>query len=188
MVTDQSEVTCHNVQSRYWQEFIDLKRDAFYMRFYHGNVEKIDRILSCISAIASSSAIAGWVIWRKSFTIFGVLVETSLIWGIIIMASHVLNAVKEYLPYKKRFSSLSMLSNELDAMAINMEDDWFRVSHGLLTEEQIHELHMKMKRLKNEAGVRSFSNTCLPPNRSLLERANSVTREYVQSFYGSDNG
>ena len=102
------------------------------------------------------------------------------------MLSQVITAVKEYLPYKKRLNSLSGMSNDLNALAIAMENDWFKVSRGLLTDEEVHDLHMDMKRRKNEATVKNFLNTSLPEDKRSLERADSDTQVYVRTFFGEE--
>ncbi len=102
------------------------------------------------------------------------------------MVAQVVTAVKEYLPYKNRLKSLSALSNDLESLTLIMENDWFKVSRGLLSDEEINDLHMGMKRRKREATVKSFPNTSLPEDKRLLERADSDTQLYVQTFFGKE--
>ena len=101
----------------------------------------------------------------------------------VIMSSQVINAVKEYLPYKKRYHSLSTLSNDFNSLVLVMENDWYKVSHGLLTEDEINELHMDMKRKKHEATAKSFPDTSLPLKRRLLARADADTQLYVSTYF-----
>jgi hypothetical protein len=138
------------------------------------------------SAITSSSAVAGWVLWHGSVTLFGIVIDFRFVWSAIIMVAQVITAVKEYLPYKKRLNSLSTMSNDLNSLALGMENDWFKVSRGLLTDEEVNDLHMDTKRRKHEATVKSFPNTSLPEDRRSLERANSDTQVYVQTFFGGE--
>jgi hypothetical protein len=53
-----------DVQRRYWQELIDLKRDAIYVDLYQGRTETIDRNIGALNAITSSASIGAWVIWK----------------------------------------------------------------------------------------------------------------------------
>ena len=117
-----------DVQRRYWQEFIDLKRDAFYIGFYHAKTEKIDRRLSGFSAITSSSAVGGWILWHETIIVAGIAIDFRLVWSAIIMIAHVITAVKEYLPYKKRLNSLSTLSNDLNSLVIVMDNHYCPVN------------------------------------------------------------
>ena len=102
------------------------------------------------------------------------------------MIAQLITAVKEYMPYKKRLNALSTLSNDLNYFAIVMENDWFKVSHGLLTDEEVHDLHMAMKRRINDATTKSFLNASLPEDERLLKRADLDTQNYVKTFFGEE--
>lgn len=101
-----------------------MKRDAFYIGFYHARTESIDRCISAFTALASSSAVVGWILWRETVTLWGLRIDFSFVWMVIIMVSQVVNAVKEYLPYSKRLHSLSALSNDFNSLVLVMENDW----------------------------------------------------------------
>jgi hypothetical protein len=172
-----------DVLQRYWQEFLDLKRDAFYMEFYHAATERTDRLISGFTALTSSSAVAGWVLWRESISVLGLSISLNFVWMFLIMLAQVINAVKDHLPYKKRLLSLSTLSNDLSSLALVMENDWYKVSRGLLTEEEINDLHMGMKRQILNATVKSFPDISLPHSKALLARADADTRSYVKTYF-----
>ena len=162
-----------NVQLRYWQEFLDLKRDARYIDLYQARTENIERTIGAFTAITSSSSIAAWVIWR----------DLSFVWALVIAGSQALSAVKEYLPYKKRLRALAALSPELNALSIAAENDWFEVSRGILDEQQIHSLQMKLKKKKQELVHKNFAQYSLPDYKRLLQRADADTVEYVGSYF-----
>ena len=157
-----------DVQQRYWQEFLDLKRDALYMDFYHAATERTDRLISGFTALTSSSAVAGWILWRETITLFGFGISLNFVWMFLIMLAQVINALKEHLPYKRRLFSLSTLSNDLSSLALVMENDWYKVSRGTLTEDEINSLHMEMKRQKLQATIKSFPDSSLPLKNSYL--------------------
>lgn len=165
-----------DAQRRYWQEFADLKRDALYISFYHAKDEKIDRYLNIISAVASSSSIGGWVIWQK----------VALFWASVIAISQVLSAVKEYLPYKARLKGLSTLGHDLSALALSAENDWFKISHGMLTEKEVHDLYINLKEKIQHAVKNSFPNSSLPEVKSLLEKAESSTQLYLRRYLSGE--
>jgi hypothetical protein len=166
-----------DVQRRYWQEFADLKRDARYIELYQARTEKIDTRLSGFSAIMSSSSIAGWAIWQN----------LSFVWALAIAMSQVLQAVKEFMPYKKRLKSLAQLSTDLNGLALSAENDWYKVCRGMLTEDEIHELQMKLKKRKQDAVQKSFDVQSLPDAESLLKRAEADTQKYLLSYFGEEH-
>ena len=187
-ISDLAGVRGMDVQQRYWQEFLDFKRDAFYMAAYHAYTEKIDRGIGMFTAIMSSSAVAGWILWRQSVPVWGIVIDFSFVWMVLIMISQVINSVKEYLPYKKRFQSLSILSNEFNSLVVLMESDWYKVSHSLLTEEEINDLHMEIKKKKHETVAKCFGDMSLPIKKRLLARADEDTQLYVGIYFGGENG
>lgn len=164
-----------DVQKRYWQELADLKRDSIYIDLYHAQTEKIDRSIGGFTAVTSSASIGAWVIWEK----------WAFIWGTAIAAAQVLQAVKEFLPYKKRLRALTGLSQELNGLAWSAENDWFKISRGMLTEEEIHEIHMKVKKKKQEAVQKSFPASSLPEVKKLGGQADKSASDYLKSYYGA---
>jgi hypothetical protein len=84
-------------QSRYWQEMYDLKSHSFYIEKYHQATEQMDRTINSCLAVASSSSIGAWALWK----------DYAYIWAFIIAASQVVTTLKPFLPYRasKRFIS-----------------------------------------------------------------------------------
>lgn len=70
---------------------IELKVAAEYMRGYRDETGKRVAALGTLKAIASSGGIAGWVIWK----------EHAFVWGAIIAASQLTDALKEVFPFTK---------------------------------------------------------------------------------------
>jgi hypothetical protein len=97
-----------------------------------------------------------------------------------------LQTLKEFLPYKKRLRSLTALSPELNGLCWSAENDWFKVSRGLLTEAEIHELHMKLKKKKQDALQKTFPASSLPLVNKLAARAGKAAQDYFQSYFCTD--
>ncbi len=162
----------HGVQQQYWNQFTRLKRDAIYINRYHGRVELIDRALSMSSAVASSAAIGGWVIWR----------ESAFVWGAIIAASQVLTAIKPFLPYSARLKALSRFGTELEGLALVAETDWLAVARLTISDEEIHRRTMSLKRKALTAQTKSFGGASLPEKARWVQAADIAASDYMQSF------
>tara|TARA_R110002167_G_scaffold286400_10_gene491362 strand:- start:476 stop:979 length:504 start_codon:yes stop_codon:yes gene_type:complete len=160
-------------QERYWRELDQLKVHVFYLENYLERTVSIDRNINMFLAIASSSSIAGWVIWK----------DLSIIWATIIAISQAINAIKPYLPYTKRLRSLQGITNDLESLFLSMEDHWFKVSEGLLTEEEIHKLHIRFKEKRRQIIQKYLGASPLPENRALLTQAKKNTAAYFNNFY-----
>lgn len=93
-------------QLRYWREFTQLKEHSLYLNLYRESDNRVDFWKNVLLAITSSSAIGAWAIWQVA----------PLLWGSVIAASHVIQAISPLLPYKKRMEYINRWSNELEGL------------------------------------------------------------------------
>lgn len=159
-------------QEKYWREFDQLKVHINYLERYLEKTVKIDRLINMFLAISSSGSIAGWVIWENF----------SFLWGSIIAISQAFNAIKIYLPYSKRLKSLQAITNDLESLFLSMEDSWFYVSEGKLTEEDIHKLHMQYKGKINQT-IHKHLSIPLPNKKDMMNEAKESAKLYFNNFY-----
>ena len=89
-------------QRRYWKELFQLRVHVNYLELYMEHSELIDKSINIFLAVTSSTSICGWAIWNKY----------SFVWAVIIAASQLINAVKQFLPYRTRLKATSTLSVE----------------------------------------------------------------------------
>lgn len=160
------------VQAHFWQELVNLRRDARYVDLCLARTERTDRSIKAFLAIAASSSIAGWAIVQ----------QYAVVWATIVAASQVIQVVKEYLPYKNRLKALAGLSVELNAISLLAEDQWFKVSNAGMYEEDIHDLRIALKRKKSSAVQKAFPIAGLPENKKLVERAELDNAQYFSSY------
>lgn len=166
-----------SAQTQFWYNFATINRNAIYINRYHAKVEKIDRTLNILSAIASSSSIAGWLIWKDLW----------FFWTFIIAASQVLAVVKPYLPYKERLRALSLFGPELDGLTLAAEEGWFAVSHGRLTDEETHKQTMALKKKVQSAQNKAFKGMSLPEDLKLQAVAKSESLDYMATIAGDED-
>jgi len=82
----------------------NLKADASYIRLYRDSQGSWVTGLGALKAIASSTGIAAWVVWR----------EYAFAWGAIIAAAQVADALKDVFPFAKKHKAASAHSMTLD--------------------------------------------------------------------------
>ena len=111
-----------NYQSLYWDTLVQLRANVYYLQAYQIHLEKWDNRIQIFLAITSSSSIGGWVIWN----------EYGIIWGALIAASQVINAIKRFLPFQKRAKQTGSLNTEVEKLALDAESQWFSVFEGNL--------------------------------------------------------
>lgn len=114
---------------------VQIKAWIFYLDVYTEDSYRWDRIINIVVAIASSTSIAAWAIWKKY----------SFVWSIIIAISQVLTTIKGFLPYSKRLKMLVPFMEDLKFLYNKIEYNWFKVASGDLSEDEINELLYSFK-------------------------------------------
>lgn len=115
---------------------VQIKAWIFYLDIYAENSYKWDRRINMYGAIASSSSIAAWAIWK----------EWSYVWAVIIAISQVLTAIKQYLPFGRRLKYLQPFIEDMKLLYLKMEYDWYKVAGGDLSESEINALLFSYKK------------------------------------------
>jgi len=161
-------------RNRYWTYFVQTYGHSRYLYKYLEQCEEIDRRISMFAAIASSTSIGGWVIWK----------EIGWVWGAIIATSQVLTAIKNYLPYARRAELLRTLASSYSRLVTRIEGDWFKVNSGSLAEDKINDRLVKFKTEQDEIEEKLFSKITLPTKRKLLSQAAEDTKNHFRRHYG----
>lgn len=162
-----------NYQEKFWRELDQLRVHATYVQGYYEKTVQTDRFVSMILAIASSGSIAGWAVWN----------QYQYVWAFIVAASQVINAVKSYLPYSKRLKALNYLSAELEILFLSMENHWFNVAEARLNDEEIHELHMKIKEQRRLIVQKHIGSIDLPLDQKIMDESIDSAKRYFKNFY-----
>lgn len=164
-------------QRRLWQELVQLRIHIYYLLRYQIAQEKYERRVNMFLAVASNGSIATWAIWNWE--------KWSLdwVWPLIIALSQLVNAVRPYFPYQQRMRAISAMTRELEELALYAEHKWYAVSEGQLTDEQIHEEVIGLRRRKVKAEQTHFGSSPLPHNNAFLEEAENQARTYFRTNY-----
>jgi hypothetical protein len=163
----------HRQQQLYWNEMINLKADAAFIRLYRDSRGRWVRGLGIFKAVASSSSIAVWAVWQKF----------PLIWGAIIAISQVLDAVKDFFPFAKEHKAASAHSMTLDYLFNDVQLEWENIFSGRYSDDEIMKLRHKLGKSQLDALQRSFPEG-LASDYRLLEQAKQEAETYFATTYG----
>lgn len=161
-------------QARYWKELYQMRVHVNYLELYMEHCEFIDKSINSFLAVTSSSSICGWAIWNK----YG------FIWGIIIAASQLINAIKQYLPFRVRLKAIANILKELEDLMTFTEMKWFAVSEGKLTDEEINKLQYEVRSKKTKIIQNNLGVNTLPEKTKLFDKAKQLANTYINNFYG----
>lgn len=161
-------------QRRYWKELFELRVHVNYLEKYMEQSEFLDKTINVFLAVTSSSSICGWAIWNKY----------SFLWAVIIAASQLVNAVKQFLPYRTRLKATGGILKELEELSIFAEKKWFYVAEGKLKNEEINELQFEIRSKKIKSVHKYLGINTLPTKGKLLNKAKETAKTYINNFYG----
>ena len=99
------------MRDKIWATLNDIKYKGYLLGFVINKFQKWDRNVNIFLAIASSTSIAAWAVWKIN----------PMIWGAIIALSQVLTVIKPYFPYFKYVKELNVKSVKVDLLNIEFE-------------------------------------------------------------------
>lgn len=161
------------MQETYWRKLTQFKYSLCYFDAHLARCVKIDRTIKICCAIASSSAIAAWATWQG----------LGFLWGLVIVISQVTMAVNEFLPYKTRIKELSNIKAALTPIYLDMEKEWFFVSNGERTAEQINERCYQFAQQWNSIDDAYFVDDTLPQVKKCMEYAEKTKNTYFNTNF-----
>lgn len=161
------------MQEKYWNNMVQTKSSVYYLDIYAEQTYKIERRINVFCAIASSASIAAWAIWT----------EWAYVWGLIIAISQVVSALKEIFPYMKQLKMLEQFSEEMKFVYVNMEQEWFRVANGELTENEINNLLFMYKKKVVELESKYLKENILVEKVEYAKEAAIKCNEYFESNF-----
>jgi hypothetical protein len=109
-----------------------------------------------------------------------------LLWGGIIAAAQVLDALKDVIPVTARHKAANGLVVSLDALLIEALFEWESVYAGQLSDEEITAKRRNLMELRHEADVREFPTGDLPERPDLLELAEEDATSYFRGMFGNE--
>jgi hypothetical protein len=163
----------HRQQNLYWNQMIELKVAAGYIRRYRDDLGKKVTGLATLKAIASSGGIAAWAIWK----------EYAFVWGLIIAASQLADALKEVFPFTKTHKAASDHAITLSGMFIDAQLEWENIFSGRYTDEQIMTRRHKLRKLQHETERKNFPHG-LAEKEAFVAEAEQEAVDYFASMYG----
>ena len=161
------------MQETYWKKLTQYKFSLYYFDAHMAKCVKISRNIKIMCAVASSAAIAAWATCQ----------QLSFWWGLIIAASQVLIAVNEFLPYTKRIQELSNMKAALTPVYNKMEKEWFYVSNGLITEEEINKRMYSFVQQWESIIEGYLVEDALPQDKDCIDKAQAANEIYFTTNF-----
>jgi len=159
-------------QQMYWHEFFQLKTDACYVREYRNSLSKWVTAFAAIRAIAATSSIGGWLIWKRY----------ALLWAGLIAAAQLIDALKNVFPFYKRRRALSALSRSLNQLFVEAQRNWDEIAGGHCSNVQVRKLCHQIRSRKQKAEARFMPNGLRRSDR-LFNSAQAEAEQFFKERY-----
>jgi hypothetical protein len=163
----------HRQQALYWAKMVDLRAAANYIRCYRDYLGRRATALGTARAIASSVSIGAWAIWR----------QYAFVWGVVIAASQVLDALRDVFPVVKRHKAASEYTVVLESLFIDAQLEWENIFAGKYDNGEISKRLHKLRTLHHNAESRSFPDG-LPIRADLFRPAEVDAEVFFRKTYG----
>ena len=154
---------------------IELKVASAYIRRYRDYLGTWVTGLGVLRAIASSGGIAAWALWK----------EYAIVWGSIIAASQVRDALKDVFPFTKKQKAASIHTITLSSIVqCSSTHHWSgRIFSGRYSDDQIVKLRHKLLKLQHDAERNNFPDG-LAVKISIFAQAEYEATQYFRVAYG----
>lgn len=163
----------HRQQQLYWTQLVQLKVATCYIRRYRDQLATRVTGLGVLRAVASSGSIAGWAIWH----------ELAFVWGCIIAASQLADALKDVFPFTRRHKAASEHTTALDSLFIDAQLEWENIYAGRFNDIEIMNHRHKLMKLQHDLEKKNFPEG-LETNRALFDLAQADAETYFRTTYG----
>ncbi|GGB72458.1 hypothetical protein GCM10007424_10520 [Flavobacterium suaedae] len=124
------------MKDRVWSCLVNCKYKSFLIQLLYKKYQKREWRISLFLTIASSSSIAGWLIWDK----------LELIWTIIIAVSQAITTIRPLLPYNKYIKELGTKSMKLENLNLEYERFWDSISKDKFSDDEVEDFYYDLKR------------------------------------------
>jgi hypothetical protein len=158
----------------YWRELVQLKVDAEHAQHYRDHLSELLTWFDIMRAIVSVGAPGFWVAG----------IGYPQLWGGIIVASQVAQAVLTKLPLTARHKGLMAFTNALDAMLIDALLEWEDMQTEDSDARAITRRWHTLMRLRHEAETKNLA-IGLPLKRRLFRLAEQTATTYFETNYGT---
>ena len=159
-------------QQRFWNQFFLLRYRIEFYRLYLTHCRRVNLGIKIFLKLTSTSGIAGWLVWG----------ELGVLWAVLIGASQVIEAIKQYLPYEKNVPPLKAVIAALENLFIESDLVWYNVAESELTEKEIHQAMVKIKSSNIKLEEKFLTNIEVPHYKRFINKAEITSDTYFSNY------
>lgn len=152
------------MRDRLWKNLYNIKFKALYTCECSKKADKYGRSFSLFLAIASTSSVAAWAVWK----------EVPYLWAAIVALSQVLHISKPYFPFIKNDKAFLEYYFEFEALYIEYEKLWYNLEDEKITPDKAETKFYELR--DRELSIeKSHKGIFCPEFKSWIEKVNNAT-------------
>ncbi|MBP3633719.1 MAG: hypothetical protein J6J43_04005 [Oscillospiraceae bacterium] len=160
----------------FWNKLTQFKFDLNYFQCHFSACVVASRWLHIIASVATMLATGAWMNWYE-------IEWVRMTCMIAILLLQGFNMVVDFLPYDNRKQELREMSNLLDPIYSDMEQDWYAIANGEVLKNEI-EKKIRVYEQRRQAVQQHFlKNDTLPERKRILQKAEEETAAYFAKFW-----
>jgi hypothetical protein len=163
------------MRTQIWYALCNVNFKAYLIGILVSKYQRRARSINIFVALVTSSSVAGWTIWDKYKTI----------WGIIIVVSQVVNIIKPYIPYTKFVNKLNSMSQEFNSLTVDYEKLWYKYNSHKIDENVASNEYFDLKKKLNEL-LKFDDDIVFSVSNNDKNKANEKMKCYLKSNYNID--
>lgn len=162
------------MQEVYWQYLLQVRTNVEYLDVYAEGLYRNDRKIRSVCGITSSVVMALW-------TMFG---NWALLWGTIISAVQVFGVVRDIYSFAERNKVLRDAGVDMKQVFYRMEQDWYEVASGNVSNEHISRTLFAYKREVCSIEERYLSVSIVEKEKYLRNAEARCIKYFENAFAG----
>ena len=163
------------IQQLYWKQLVQLKVECEYIRRYQAEDRWWVTRINVTKAVLSAGALGAWAASQVS----------PLLWGGIIAAVQVADAIQKTLPISKQYESLSALVIVLDTLFITALGEWEEIQAGRVDVAALAVARQNLMKQMHDAQAKQFP-TGLHRRDALFKLAEADAATYIKATFGTE--
>ena len=162
-------------QEHFWNKLTQLKFDLNYYHQHFVNCVKILRWIR-IGIVAVTAGVSGiWMTWSE-------IEWVRFACPIAVLVLQIFNAILEVFPYEKRKQELRELTNLLNPVYTDMENDWYLIADGQCTREEISRKLISYEKRRQDIQQHYLKDDALPERKHIVKKAEEDTSAYLSNL------
>lgn len=158
------------MRTKIWHHMIAARYKAIYLSYFNSYIRSLDRWLEGLLVLASSGAIAGWLIWQ----------HLPWLWAAIIGAAQLVKVLKPYLPFLKERDQLAASYVFYQQQHFHYECLWEDIESEKYGDEELRQRYLDIKSRQLEEDERT-SHFLVPEYNFLVRKTERQWKEYLKT-------